>query len=135
MSPATKVRSSVLGLGWGVLAALLGAQGVGPDIWGGVLASPVIGLVVSRATFDRFQAGSGRRQAAISLGGLLLGAILFGLALGVIDLIRHPGQRIVDSLGAGIVAVLWGVFVTGFFLFLWPLAYATYWLLAWFDRS
>ena len=133
MSPATAMRTVALGLGWGGVALLLGRRAVGSDIWGGVVASPLIGVLVGWASLDRFAAGSGRRRAAISFGGLVLGAILFGLALGATDLIRHPGQRVVESLGAGIVGVLWGVFVAGLFLVLWPLAYATYWLLARFD--
>jgi hypothetical protein len=133
VSSATTARCAAFGLAWGGVAALLGARAIGPDVWGGVVASPLIGLLVGRLSLAWFQVGSGWRRALVALGGLVAGAILFGLGVGIADLVRHPGQRMIATVVESIAGTLWGVFVTGFFLALWPLAYATYWLLDWLD--
>jgi hypothetical protein len=106
---------------------------IGPAVWGGVLASPVIGFVVGWLTLERFAVGSGRRRVVIALAGLALGAALFGLAVGIADMVAAPEQRTIATLLEGVAAILWGVFMTGFVIALWPLAYGTYWLLTRLD--
>lgn len=97
-----RVYFVVTGLAWGGLAALLGSRAFGSALWGGVLLSPVIGLWVGGLTQDAFERQRGLRRGLISLGSLYLSATLW-----------------------------WGVSVTGFLLFLWPLAYASHWFLEW----
>jgi hypothetical protein len=129
MPATTAVKALLLGLGWGLLAALLGGRAIGSPVWGGVLASPLIGVVIARLSLGHFEATGGARRAAITLAGLAGGAILFGLATGITDSIQHPGTTALDTIGSHVVGVLWGTFVTGFVLFLWPLAWVSYKLL------
>lgn len=123
----------VSGLAWGGFAALLGRRAFGTSIWGGLLFSPVIGLMVGWLTQDAFERFQGFRRALIALGSLYLGATLFGIALGAATFVRRPGggPGLVALVVENMLAVWWGVTLTGFLLFLWPLAFATHWFLEW----
>jgi hypothetical protein len=122
---------SVAGAGWGALAYLLGATAFGPDIWGGVLASPLIGLGVGSAFQARFERSVGIRRAAVALTSLSAGSLLFGLAIGIGDLLVHGGRAPVEVVLDAVVAVLWGLTVAGFVLALGPLAYLTHAIIGW----
>jgi hypothetical protein len=65
------------------------------------------------------------------------GAILFGLAVGIFNLnVTGPARShpAADVMGA-VLSVLWGVTLTGYLLFLWPLAYFTHFVLEWLEGT
>jgi hypothetical protein len=86
--------------------------------------------MISQGPFER---QSGVRRALLALVSLYLAATLFGLAIGIADWraltagTKHP----LEALAEEVLAVWWGVTLTGFLLFLWPLAYGTHWILEW----
>lgn len=122
----------IAGAVWGAVAYLLGARAFGVVIWGGVLASPVFGLVVGWATGPWFERCTGFRRWAVALASLYLGGTMFGLAVGVHDwLAGATGRSLTGVVGQSVLAVWWGITVTGFLIALWPMAYATHALLQW----
>ena len=79
----------------------------------------------------RFLAARGGTRGFWALVSVYLGATCFGASCGVLAAIRsgtRGGVR-VETLLEPVVGVLWGVTLTGYLLFLWPLAYATHWWL------
>jgi hypothetical protein len=121
---------------WGGLAYLLGAKAFGSAIWGGVLASPGIGLVVGWITQSRFERLSGFLRALFPLGTVYIGATLFGLTVGLYDGVSGTAGRIPSEVVLqAVLAVWWGVTFTGFLLVLWPLAYATHAMVQWSDEA
>ncbi|HUL68672.1 MAG TPA: hypothetical protein VLT17_00355 [Gemmatimonadales bacterium] len=120
------------GLLWGLFAALLGQRAFHAHVWGGVVASPFIGLIVGTATQSYFEQLSGYWRWGIALASLYLGAILYGVGIGIWDVVAGgPGRIPIAVVTQDVVAVLWGVTLTGFLLFLWPMAFLTHLLLEW----
>jgi hypothetical protein len=117
-----------LGTCWGLLAALLGGRAIGPPILYGVFASPLIGLAVGRILHPRFVRSPGVYRALIAFVSLYAGALLFGLAVGIGELVGRRGAQGVEVVGEGIAAVLYGTSL--FVIALWPLAYLTHVLIA-----
>ena len=115
---------------WAAIAYLIGRAAVGRIIWGGILASPLIGLSIGWAS-RRFSGLWERRPVIISLASLYIAAGMFGLAVGLFDAFTGDRQHRIASaaIGQSIVGVLWGITLTGYVLFLWPLAYLNHWLL------
>lgn len=100
------------------------------------MASPLLGLLVVRLTHSRFQDSAGWRRAVWALASVYLGAVGFGCTVGLFDLAsRGEGAAVGSVLLGPIVTVLWGVTLTGFLLFLWPIAYATHWFLEWREEA
>ena len=103
-----------------------------PPVWGAVVASPVIGLVVGLA-FRWIHRLRGARRAVVSLHSLYAAAALFGVVVGFTDLARLlaldanviPSAVVLQA----IPAVLWGLTFTGYFLVLWPLVHLNHQLL------
>jgi hypothetical protein len=126
-------RSLLAGLLWGLLAYLLGHRAFGAATWGGVLAAPLIGLAIGLTIHPRFAAGAGWRRGAWTLLSVYLGAIGFGLSIACGELLaRGQGGRMLAAVVMEpVVAILWGVTMTGYLLFLWPLAWFTHWLIDW----
>ena len=58
-------------------------------------------------------------------------ATLFGLIIGVVEEVIETSPNHVKgaSIIEWVLATLWGVTFTGYFLFLWPMAFANHWLL------
>ena len=119
---------ALLGTCWGLLAALLGARALGPSILYGVFASPLIGLAVGRALHPRFARAAGVYRALIAFASLYMGAVLFGMAVGVGELVRRRGVDALEVLWRGVASVLYGTSL--FVIALWPLAYLSHVLLA-----
>ncbi len=117
------------GLVWGGIAYFLGGQWFSA-IWGGIIASPLIGLMVGLAYRPIYRLPLLAR-VFLALLMLYLAATLFGLAVGVLD---TTNDDIKDRISSAVViesvlAILWGLTFSGFVLFLWPLAFANHWVL------
>ena len=118
---------------WALFVYELAAPAMGPRaFWSGVLASPLIGVVVG-LTFGRLRWQSRVGRALASLLGLYTAAFLFGIAIGIADLATGTGRNPVETVLQVGLAMVWGVTATGYVLFLWPLAYLNFWLL-WNER-
>jgi hypothetical protein len=85
MIPRRVLHLLLAGSLWGGLAWLLGAKAFGPVIWAGILASPLIGLLVGWITQEAFERLSGVWRGLIVLASVYLGATFFGLAVGIYD--------------------------------------------------
>ena len=119
---------ALLGTCWGVLAALLGGRALGEPILYGVFASPLIGVAVGRFLHPRFARAPAVYRALIAFASLYAGALLFGLVIGLGELVATGGGRGVEVLWQDVAAVLYGTSL--FVIALWPLAYLTHALLA-----
>jgi hypothetical protein len=120
---------AVSGLAWSGIAYLLLREWF-PGLWVGIAASPLIGLLVGlvhRPTY-RFPVVA---RVLVALVTLYAAAALFGLVLGVVEEVIETSPNHVK--GAAIIewvlATFWGLTFTGYFLFLWPLAFLNHWLL------
>ena len=114
---------------WGLFAYVLAARFMGRIVWGGILASPLIGLAIARIYLP-FYERSGRVRWFMALVTLYVAAMLFGLGAGIYDAVPPVANRLTHAvIVQAVLATLWGVTVSGFVLFLWPLTYATHWLL------
>ena len=120
------------GLGWSAVAYLFGARTFGAAIWGGLLAAPLIGVAVGWLTQIGFENATGVRRGLVALISLYLGAVLFGLGIGIARLLVGGGATL-EVLVEPLLGVLWGITFTGLLLFLWPLSYVTHLLLEWVD--
>lgn len=122
------VASAISGCIWAAIAYFLASQWMGAIIAGGLLASPLIGIgvgLISRPTYYK----SPLARVGMSLVTLYFAAAIFGMAAGINDAMRPipdrlPGEVVRQS----VMAILWGLTSTGFFLFLWPLSFANHWL-------
>lgn len=119
---------------WAAIAVVLGGA-MRPIIWGGVLLAPFIGLAAGFASAV-FPSEGRFYKALFSLVSLYTAAAIFGLGMGVYDLLtgqnsgdgwqRIPSAVIVQAS----MATLWGLTFTGYFIVLWPLAYINHRMLA-----
>jgi hypothetical protein len=122
------------GAGWGLLAWGLGRQAYGQAIWGGVVTAPCIGLAVGVLLHPRFERSSGWRRWLVALGSLYLGATLFALAVGITDALTGGATRgTPEVILQAVIGTWWGVTIAGFWIALWPLAWLTHIVVAWFD--
>lgn len=99
------------------------------------MAAPLIGVVVGWLTQHGFENTTGSRRGLVALISLYLGAALFGLAIGIGEVLAPGGtdRAPLEVLVEPLLGVLWGITFTGFVLFLWPLSYGTHLLLEWLD--
>jgi len=115
---------------WAIIAYGLAGGGMGRGMWGGLVAAPLIGLVVG-AIYNRAYRWSLAGRLAMSLLTLYVAVLGFGLACGVFDCLRGlPGGRPRDSFEViyqGAWAALYAVTCTGFVALLWPLAQLNHW--------
>ena len=117
-----------------MLGYALGARAFGPALVGGLVASPLIGVVIGRVIQLRFQAAVGWRRWGWSVVSLYLGVVCFGGAVGVAEQLvrwRVAGGLSLERFVESIFGALWGVTVGGFWLFLVPLAFGTHWVIEW----
>lgn len=129
-----RMASVLCGMLWAGLAVLLGASAFGRLVWGGILVAPLTGLAAGVAS-RRFGNLRPLARALFALGSLYVGATLFGLGVGMFDLVtgtnsgpnwhRIPSAVLIQS----IVVTLAGLTLTGYVLFLWPLAYVNHWFI------
>jgi len=98
-------------------------------IWGGLFASPLIGLMIGLAA-RLVHALSTTGRIVACLVNLYVAATMFGLAVGVFDVFTGSVSRnAIEVVLQSIIGVLWGVTFTGYVIFLWPLAYLNHALL------
>ncbi len=136
---------AVSGLAWSGIAYLLFASfdaGVSgwrmalrdlwffPGLWGGILISPFIGLLIGSVHRPTY-AFPLILRVVLALATLYAAAALFGLIIGVVEEVieTNPNHVKGASIIEWVLATLWGVTFTGYFLLLWPLAFANHWLL------
>ena len=118
--------SAAAGCVWGGVAWLLAHRHLGPIVWGGVLASPAIGLVIG-ALFAPIHALRPVPRALLALVSLYAAATLFGLCCGLYDSLRPISGRIPQALvWQAVLGVWWGMTFTGYVVLLWPLAVVTH---------
>jgi len=131
------VGFAVAGLAWGGFAWLLGRRAFGPELWGATLLSPLIGLLVGGLLQDRFERHQGWRRGAVALISLYVAATLFGIGLGIAAFLESfgGGAAFFSRVAEHTLGVWWGITLTGFLLFLWPMTYATHWYLEWRELS
>lgn len=132
-----RLAALVAGFGWGLVALGLGGRAYGAGVWGGVIAAPFIGLLVAVLLQPRFEASAGWRRWLLVLGGLYLGATLFGVAVGIADALSGSAARNgAEVVLEAVAGTWWGITLTGFLILLWPLAYLTHLALEWVgDRT
>ncbi|MDA7928665.1 hypothetical protein N9B54_01780 [Mariniblastus sp.] len=122
------VVSAISGFIWAVIAYFLASQWMGTIIVGGLLASPLIGIGVGLIYRPAYYK-SLLARVGMSLVTLYFAAALFGMAAGINDAMRPiPNRLLGEVVLQSVMATLWGVTFTGFFLFLWPLSFANHWL-------
>ncbi len=116
---------------WGAVAFFFGHKALGPGVWGGVLVSPAIGLLVGFLSWPVRQSPP-KAKAFISLALVYLSAILFGLAAGLGTMIIRFGPHGIhwSVMAEMVFIVLWGTTMTGFFILFWPMSYFNLWLVA-----
>ena len=116
------VASALSGCVWGAIAWLLARGPMGPVAWGGILASPLIGIVIGRLGLPARRARPWVR-ALLALATLYAAVVLFGVAAGIGDALRPiQGRDSLEVVAQAVLGCLWGVTFTGYFLVLWPLA-------------
>ena len=128
--------SCISGAVWGCIAGVLAFDAIPRAVWGGLIASPAIGLLIGLATRPWVRLPAPLRVAAALLS-LYAAAALFGLAIGVYDWLAGgiPGRVPHRVVFQAVQAVLWGLTFTGYVLVLWPLAYWNHRLLGRTRRS
>jgi hypothetical protein len=129
--------SAASGCVWAAIAVALLERGIAWPIWSGILASPIIGALAGMVSIE-FQRRRLVTQLVLALVSLYAATALFGGAIGVADVVfgvnggpgwrRVPGAVVVQS----VLAMVWGLTLGGYVVFLWPLAWANHMLVATF---
>jgi hypothetical protein len=115
--------SALSGCGWGLVAYSIGHAALGRHIWGGIIAAPLIGVVIGRLSRPIGVRSRGY-QIAAALFDLYLAATCFAVAMAVFDFVWGPRNVTFSALlTQSVLAVLWGVTFPAYFLVLWPLSF------------
>jgi hypothetical protein len=107
---------------------------VGRTFFGGLVAAPLIGLLIGVISRKFVNLGRSSR-VAVTLADLYLATWLFLLAAGIVRLlVEFSGLAQQLAYRALVIdpaiGTLWGLTYTGYFLVLWPLSYANHVLVA-----
>jgi hypothetical protein len=130
--------AAAAGLLWGAIAWGVAYAALAPAVdfvevprflWGGMLAAPVIGLMIGRASRD-FEKLSILYQAWLSLASVGVSAILFVLCNDLWHALVRGAWPSLEDIGLAPFLVFLAVFRTGIVLVLWPLAFLTHRLVA-----
>lgn len=123
VSTSTAKLSALSGCGWGLIAYFIGHAAFGHGIWGGIVAAPLIGVLIGHLS-KSIEEKPRPVQVVASLLDLYLAAICFAAATAVFDLAWGPRHVPFPAvLMQHVLAVLWGLTLTGYFLVLWPLSF------------
>jgi hypothetical protein len=122
--PASTAKLSALsGCGWGLIAFFIGHAAFGHGIWGGIVAAPLIGVLIGHLS-KSIESKSRLDQIVASLFDLYLAAICFAVATAMFDFVWGPRHVPFSAvLMQHVLGVLWGLTLTGYFLVLWPLSF------------
>ena len=123
VSVSTAKLSALSGCGWGLIAYFIGHAAFGHGIWGGIVAAPLIGVLMGHVS-KSIEGKSRLDQIAASLFDLYLAAMCFAVAAAVFEFACGPRHMPASTmLIRDILVVLWGLTFTGYFLVLWPLSF------------
>ena len=122
--------SVLSGCVWAIIAYVLSFGAFGSLIIGGLIASPLIGLLVGMLYRPAYKLPK-VSQCFLSLVTLYLAVTIFGLAVGFYD---AYSRAIPNRITSGVIlqttiAAVWGITFTGYVLLLWPLAFLNHRLL------
>jgi hypothetical protein len=119
--------SAAFGLLWGGFATALSLPATSAA-WGGLIASPFIGLLVGLGLW-RTRAWAVPLRALVALVALYAAAALFGLGVGMADwlMVDAPGRRPGAVVLQSVFAFPWGLTVTGYVLPITPAAWLSTW--------
>jgi ribose/xylose/arabinose/galactoside ABC-type transport system permease subunit len=128
------VLSMISGPFWAAIPYYVLRRDPPPFLWGGIAASPFIGLAVGLIYHNVCK----RRLASrilLSLATLYIAVVLFGFACGVCDALRPiPNRLSLAVIEQTINGFLWGLTMTGIVFVLWPLSFVNHALVCWFGR-
>ena len=120
---STAKLSALSGCGWGLVAYFIGHAAFGHGIWGGIVAAPLIGVLIGHLSKSS-EAKSLPVQIGVSLFDLYLAAMCFAVASAVFNFVWGPRHMPFPTvLMQHVLGVLWGLTFTGYFLVLWPLSF------------
>jgi hypothetical protein len=123
VSASTAKLSALSGCGWGLVACFIGHAAFGHGIWGGIVAAPLIGVLMGHLS-KSIGAKSHPVQIVASLFDLYLAAMCFAVAAAVFEFACGPRHMPASTmLIRDLLVVLWGLTFTGYFLVLWPLSF------------
>jgi hypothetical protein len=128
------VLSVLSGCFWAAIAYWLGGNFMSPMIWGGIIASPFIGLAIGLA-YQRVCDRPLWVKFGISLTTLYAAVAMFGFACGVWDALRPiPNRFSAAVVEQSILGCWWGITFTGLFLILWPLSFLNHSIVCHFGK-
>jgi hypothetical protein len=110
--------SALSGCGWALIAYLIGHEALGNRIWGGIIASPMIGVLIGHLSRP-VEAKLRRVQVVAALFDLYLAAACFAVAMAAFDPRNMASPAVLIQ---HVISVWWGLTFTGYFLALWPLS-------------
>ena len=119
--------SAACGLGWGIVAFVVGTAIGGGYLWGGLVASPLIGWLIGRL-FRNIRRCPRCGRVGLAAVSLYLAAAMFGGASGVGEAIRLGWtlRFASDKVYEGVLATLWVLTFSGLGLVFWAMAYANH---------
>lgn len=122
--------SAISGMIWGGVVTWIAVDMVPRAIWGGLVASPIIGCIIGASTKRWYRLPLPFRIVA-SLGSLYVATALFGFSVRVYDWLAFdmPNRLSYGVVLESLLAFLWGLTFVGWLVLFWPLAYVTHWLL------
>jgi hypothetical protein len=129
-SPRTRMPAAALkfaalsGVGWGLIAYAVGRGIFGRHIWGGVLAAPLIGILIGQLARGVDEEPRWI-QIVMSLLQLYVAAACFGAAVtlsGLILLGLPRDRALSETLFGTVWIIVWGLTFSGYALVLWPLS-------------
>jgi hypothetical protein len=123
VAASTAKLSALSGCGWGLVAYFIGHAAFGHSIWGGIVAAPLIGVLIGHLS-KPIEVKSRPVQIGASLFDLYLAAMCFAVASAVFEFVWGPRHVSFPTvLVRHVLGVLWGLTFTGYCLVLWPLSF------------
>ncbi len=128
------LASAISGVAWAGVARVLvpSGPGIGPPLWSGLLAAPVIGTVVGQVAGPFFRAMGAWGKGIVALVSLYVAVVMFALA---IPLGVPSGISSAEHFYESVAVLVLGVTFSGLVLILWPLAVLNFLGLSWLDRK